>query len=433
MTIVDVLIIFEHVNRELESALLIKRKLEIQNLKVVVVQSGWDEGLSYLKYAPKLIIAPWCYDNRNYFHLCKYKGGLPNNRLKILNLHCEQLTYDAGNGFLLPENYAKEVYHIAWGQYFKELLMECGVNEKKICVAGSSRLDFFRREFCNINYSKKELGIRFNLNTDRKWILLVGNFACAYWSEHTIHEFEKRHFKNIRQQVLLSKRTFWTIAEWYTYLCEQLSGNETFELIYRPHPGEGDSKQLLKLSQKYKNFHIIGELAIRDWLINSDAAFIWNSTSSVEAVFAGTPVWALRPIVIPNELKVSLIENIPQISSKEEFVEQILQVATCDLSTHNKKFASYISYYYRNAEKSAIDMTIDYIRQILNEETESFNGNRKILLYGLRKALAYYIKISLLYLGILPRIPRYFVLCKDHLSKKDMKAEIERIDKINII
>ena len=60
---IDVLILFEHVARELESALLLERLLNSRGYKTKIIKVHWNDGLMHLKYKPKIVVTPWCYDN----------------------------------------------------------------------------------------------------------------------------------------------------------------------------------------------------------------------------------------------------------------------------------------------------------------------------------------------------------------------------------
>lgn len=83
---IDILIVYEHKVRELESALLLKQKLEDKGFIVKIVQMFWDEGLAHLKFQPKCIVVPWCYDDNNLNYFLKYKSNNMKG-IKIINFY----------------------------------------------------------------------------------------------------------------------------------------------------------------------------------------------------------------------------------------------------------------------------------------------------------------------------------------------------------
>lgn len=426
---IDVLILYEHINRELESALFLQKVLEERGYTAHVAHVGWDEGPAKIQYQTRLIVTPWCYDGKDIRTICNYKSCAPSGKLKLLNIHCEQITSDEAMKFLLPAGEAKDIYHIAWGEFFKEQLMSVGVKEERICVAGSSRLDFFRRECSAISKSREELAKEFSLDESRKWVLLVGNFSAAFCSEETIANLEGRGYSNIRAQVDIAKRTYPEVLNWYDAILEQFS-ESNMEFIYRPHPSELMSDQLKALEEKYENFRVIRDYSIRDWFVTCDVAFSWNSTSAVEAASAEIPTYALRPVHIPEDLAFPILESVEQIVDLEQFKAAIVASLENRNSHVNDKFRSEIGYYYATGEKLATDLTADFIEKILADDGAADVDSYYSTTLAVRKCINYGIKILGYKWNLMPKHEKYKILRNEYITKDRYNSYVEKVRRI---
>lgn len=425
---IDVLIVFEHASRELESAVLLEKKLIEQGFIVKIVQAGWNENIAHLIYRPKIIIVPWCYDDTDYNVFSRYKGSLKNNNYKIINLHCEQLTNADAETLMLPKNSAKDIYHIVWGDYFKNQLLNIGINENLIFKTGSTRLDFFRDEFKYISQSKDSLSAKYNLNKQKKWILLVGNFSYASFCNQNLEIIQKKGYKDIFVMSKLSDDTYFEILKWFEKACGNKLIKDNVEFIYRPHPSETKTNEICELEKKYNNFHILSDLAIRDWILNSDLVFSWCSTSAVEVNAAGIPIFNWRPYEIPSMLKFTLLENIDQIMTCEDFVSKIQSCCNNTIENRNvNNFAKNVDYYYMKSERSATDLTVDVIKKII-KTPDNCVQRKEYFFYGIKKVIAFYFKKILHRIKVLRRIDRYQILDDGYVNEKVIDSFRKKIN-----
>ncbi len=422
----DVIILFEHKNRELESDLLLAKKLEQRGFSVRLLQLGWDADPMSAFIRTSVLVTPWCYDDRNFKRLGYYKGSLPGRSFAIVNTHCEQVTSKDATEFVVPSGKAKEMYHFAWGQCFKEMLIDAGVEEGCICVTGSPRLDFFRPDYSSICASKRELADKFHLDMTKKWILLIGNFSAAFFSDDRIFQLEKRSIPSARENRDLSRASMEEIFSWYETMAACYK-DEAVEFIYRPHPSEPVSGLAKSLEKKHLNVHVIKELAIRDWLVNCGAAFMWNSTSSVEAVYAGVPVYALRPKEIPEHLKFNLLEHLTQLRSEEQLVEAVSDVLNGDSGEVNTEIVEVLEYYYHKGSISAADLSADYIEKIISDPQYTVQTTRPFL-YGFLKSIAASAKLILKKIGLLEKIPGLEKVSDDYISRAELNEIRRKID-----
>lgn len=422
---VDVAIIVEHLNRELESALLLESELRRRGLNAVVVSKGWNEGPVSVHTRPKVVVTPWCYDSFDIEALRGYKGGFLDSSFYIVDLHSEQVTSKDGMGFVLPSGEARNTEHMCWGAFFRDALLADGIAPERVHVVGSNRLDPFRGEYRYLSATKEELANGHSLDKSKKWILIVGNYSYAFKSERELAEIEKRGVKNARLNASVAQQTYTYALQWAERLTKQ-DYSSNFEFIYRPHPSEPVSEELLRVEATCRSFHVIKEGPIRDWFLNSELAIMWNSTSSVEAAYAGLPVLALRPVEIPESLKFDLLEKVEQIESFEDLDYMVRLAARDELPPLNESFRSAIGYYYHKGEKSATELIADVIQNLISTGTGTFSSSRKAF-YGLRKDAAYVVKEILYKLGIAKRIGRFRTLAEDHISPRELQRKREGI------
>ncbi|MCR4697458.1 MAG: hypothetical protein K5654_09130 [Lachnospiraceae bacterium] len=415
---IDILIIFEYASRELESALLLEYYLKKEGYSVKVVQASWSENISHLIYQPKIIVIPWCYDDEEYNLFCRYKGSLKKHKFKMLNLHCEQITNKNAVELVLPKGNAKNMYHIAWGKYFEELLVSVGISRKQIEVAGSSRLDFFKEPYRKISKSKEELANQYSLDNNKKWVLLIGNFSQASFSHNDLNVVKEKGYKDIDAMSQLAEKTYYELIKWFERASYKDNISSELEFIYRPHPSELITEQMKNL-EKNGNFHVIRNYAIRDWIVNSDIAFSWCSTSTVEVASAGIPIYNLRPYKIPEMLNLDALEKVKQIETYDEFEKVLEDFCKNTLMESNQDFLEHISYYYNVSSESTVNCTVKYIKEIMNDDS-NFCERKEWFFFGLKKTINYFIKKILHKLNVLKKIKKYQQVDNAYIEKKEI-------------
>ena len=423
---VDVVVIVEHLNRELEGALLLERALSKRDITSEIVFKGWDEGPASCRLRPKVVVTPWCYDDKDVEALCAYQGGFSDGTFDIVDLHSEQVTTPDGLSFVLPSGKAKEAFHICWGPFFHDALVGEGVGDDRICIAGSNRLDMFRDEYRGLSATKGELAKEYGLEESKPWVLFVGNYSAAFMTDERVAELEARGLANTNENRDVAKRAYDEALAWL----EDALNDSTLagaEFIYRPHPSEPFSEQLKAIDRRYGNLHVVKQRAIRDWFLNVKVALTWCSTSSVEAAYAGLPVFALRPFEVPKHLQFELLETIEQLKTSADMCAAIRKVLDGGLHGVNAAFAESLSRYYKKGGESATDNIANAIASLISEGEGRFSCKRTPL-YHLRKNMGYFAKIAAYRLGIARKIPAWRILADDHISLQELERKRSQIN-----
>lgn len=418
---IDVIIIVEHINRELESAIIIKEMLTRRGLKTRISSAFFDYGTDLLKYETKLIVTPWCYDNHEMNLIKKFKGDA-RGFLRILNLHQEQVAFEAATKFVLPKDTAKEIYHISWGEHYKEQLISIGVKDFQIRTVGSTRLQLFDRELSNLlSYKKTELATFHGLNHKKYWILIVGNFSYGFFDDNKIKQLQARGIVSADLIRDISRQSYYELLNWYDFLLSK--NRDEYELIYRPHPNEPITEELLLLDRKHQSFHIIRDNSIRDWQQRSDLVFLWNSTSCVESIAARKPTYALNPFDQIPSFKVDVVDKIPKINSLAEFSIIIDNHLKRELEYDFENILRTHSRYY-SSNINSFKQTVIFIEEILRSDYFVVNSlhneqKAKILILFLKQKL----KNLFFKVGILRFIKKY------RLQIADFFKDDQNIDK----
>ncbi len=122
---VDILIFLEHLNRELDTALLLKILLSSRGYSVKLASVYFDLWESVATLRPDLLIVPWAYSEVKKY--CRFFPQ-PEKGLRILNLHHEQLGVESYmESHMAPSGEAEKVFHLAWGGRFDRILRARGV------------------------------------------------------------------------------------------------------------------------------------------------------------------------------------------------------------------------------------------------------------------------------------------------------------------
>lgn len=319
---IDVLIIIEHKVRELESACLLKYKFEKLGYTVKIDSIYPNKELLPLKYCADIIFIPWAYNDSDMKYIKCFLKYSPN--AKIVNLHHEQYSGQDDKNICLPFGDARQLYHISWGEKFSDGLKKCGVNVKNIFTVGNIRLDFYKNELKKIHYTKSELASKYNIPKTKKWVLFIAN---GY------HLMDNKKIESIavsdKDIYIKREAAVQCRQDFLNFVSNYLSEKSDIVYIYRPHPVYADLDKdddcLKKIKERFpKNFFVIFDLAISNWLINSDICMSFHSTSAVECCLCKTPYYLFRTIYLDNRFDYAFFDNYKYIIKDYNDFEKVL-------------------------------------------------------------------------------------------------------------
>ena len=246
--------------------------------------------------------------------------------------------------------------------------------------------------------------------------MFLGNFSFAFFDDKKIDRLYHQGNKAAKLLRDESKKTYSKLLIWFDNLFKEYENESLFEFIYRPHPSEYISKEIINLSKKYSKFHIIKEYSVGEWLNQCDLLFHWNSTSAVEAVFSNKTIFTVRPNDISPNLKMEMLEELPKITNYEIFKKTINDFRNNTYDFENLKIK--LNYYYFNFKNkiSSTDETTNFIYEILKSKGPGVFKSKYNFLNALKIYIKQTIKTWLLKTRLLSRIKKYRPQINDNLE-----------------
>lgn len=410
---IDFLIYYEFWQRELLGILLLKAELEKRGYSVRLSEFCVDKKLDYIKlfYQPEVVIYPWVYSNIDIKRVTYFY----NRVYKIVNLESEQILSPRAlrNGFFLPKEEAKKVYHVCWGKNMYDLLKKEGISENRLLLTGSLSLDINLPKFQPLFLSKVEVAKKYNLDINKKWIMFFSNFKFPSMSQEKLKELEIRSPGVLELNKLMVKEKYSIIS----YFSRFLQDNVEYLIIYRPHPVEPFSKELADLEQQFDNFKYITDLTIQQWIKVCDKLLTWNSTSIVDAHFSGKPYALVRTKTIPEFYDSYLFHDCATISSYQQF-ENFLLNDNYRLSCINEN--AYKKHIINNGKEMVYEKLADYLEKIYKSDDKlEVSWNRpKPLTMNLRLLYIFLMISEYVYLNPFYFNKQYYNTLKMHYENK---------------
>jgi surface carbohydrate biosynthesis protein len=318
---VDFLIIYEHKVRELENMCLIKYELERRGYTVVIKHIEDEEALEAVKpiYHAKVVMTMACYQNASLEWHTKDFVSFD----KVIDMQWENIVYPKDERAGVFKNYTgigREVVRVSWGAANKKRLLESAhMDPKNIKVVGHVGMDFLRDELKGYYLGREELFAQYGLPTDKKVLLFASPFYADNLSEEYIAGMCKKHGEDWRDYYDFMMRSEKEILQWMEKLCHE---RNDILLIYRPHPGH-IGKHMSEVAARCDNFKVISERSVKQWIIASDIVYTGNSSTIVEAFFAGKMCYLLFPYEVTDGFELKLVSAGKKIKTYEQFVHTI--------------------------------------------------------------------------------------------------------------
>lgn len=314
----DFLILYEHVVREYESIILLQLELEKRGYTAEIHQLLGRKKLKYLfNKRPKVLVSSCMYNNEALnSHVYNNVGKCK----RVVNLHWEQMLSDTQEeeAWFNFDGAAKNCVQTCWGKKTQERLIKHGMLKENCPITGAVMMDFLRSEFDGYFKTKKELCKQFNLDENKKMFLYISSFGYASMTEAEVKELSQMSGVDFTG---FAKTNRISMAQTLDWIDRYLTANNDVEFVYRRHPSEWACKQLEELAQKHKNFHVIFESSVKQWIVAADKIFIWMSTAVAEVYFANKTCHILRPHPIEHEYDPVIYKDAQYITNYDDFIK----------------------------------------------------------------------------------------------------------------
>lgn len=324
---IDILVLIEHVDREMLVSKLLKKELERKGLTVIIGSILFHLPELLLKYTPKAILTPYIGFGKTspstlFYHLY-------GNNIKYFNINYEQILFPFTGSFKAPKTkQAKEnQINFCWGLNFKNFLLDNGVLEENIFISG--------RPYSNAVISMNEkrdiirqtLSEKNSLNLNKKWIFIALTDSLALSDLKYAERVVKKDgdIEALHQQIDWDKKTIFKLLK----ILEEIDNDsffENYQIILRPHPTIG-KEDYINLFEKLsisipKKLKIIKNSDAISWLIACDYYITNYSTLIADALAINKPVFTINSNKTEKTKYLWLVEHAnSKFSTLTEFKE----------------------------------------------------------------------------------------------------------------
>ncbi len=311
-----VIIFYEHIDREYEACLRLKKEL-LKNYEVHLfsIFLEYSKALKINKNKKiDMVIMPWIYFDGDYRYTQPFLEK--NEDVFIVNFHHEQIGSEFAEKFMLPsEDQSKNsVLHFVWGDFFASKLESIGINKNFIFKTGNIRTD----NGVEKSLEKEQLAKEYNLDVNKKWILFCENRTWIY----TDNDGKKQHRikmgfieRDMNERAELLKKSLELTLIEFNSLDDTFF--ENYEFIYRTHPG---SIAPININSR---INVIDKYSVYTWLDAVDVNVVWGSTTLFESDMKGIPSFVYEPITHTKKFKPYGFENYQTIAKFEEINDKL--------------------------------------------------------------------------------------------------------------
>jgi surface carbohydrate biosynthesis protein len=298
---IDIVILYEKALRELDVACALKVMLERKGLSVAIVQQNVEYGHALSAFRPRLVVLPFCYQNRsNNIFLMRWRKAI------FVNLTWEQFFYRGNSKAKTPRGDfpLSHVVHYAWSRDYVELLKGIGVPKDRIFLSGNPTLGLYLPPYKDYFKTRRELAKAYGLDLNRRWIFFPENYNWAFYEESMLRQMvaDGQSVEDVSEMREFATRSFGISMDW----CMRLVEDTEVELILRPRPATVPAVMRARTEERVgplpPRFHILQDETVREWILASDLVISSYSTSMIEAALAGRAILMLTPLPIPESL-----------------------------------------------------------------------------------------------------------------------------------
>ncbi|QVK42591.1 hypothetical protein KHZ70_06910 [Escherichia coli] len=387
---IDVLIIFEHISRELETCFYMKLELEKLELSCELAPLHFNRYVTNIRFKPRIVVLPFL-NSKDDFTLQKIRD-IYGEDVIALNLHHEQLYNESTKKFMLPkDSYSRETYHLAWTESFYSDLIVAGAKPEKIKVLCNPRFDSFWLDS----------GERFSLSESYEEVIFFPTtFAWAFVSEDyflSLGHISKDRFYRMKE--ITDKA-----AQAYFNDIKKLADSFPEKLfLVRPHPYE-DINYFHNKFLEYSGLAVLPENIkiercgnVYDWIKIASVVIGWCTTTNMEAAMCKKCSVVYHPTYYPADMNLSFFKDFDIVNKYEELVDivsglkrKLLPDDT--LSKFSKLYGFPLSPVCPNIARWIRDTLLTH-----NNSDEQFNGKNYLvnIIYVIFKDIPKYLLIKL--------------------------------------
>ena len=356
---VDVVLLVEHVARELDIACAIKHLIECRHgLSLVLATRYHDIEKTLRRYEPQAVVVPYCYAGGPWSDVLSRWPNIP-----YINLAYEQLFSTLTSGYKIPKGvFPKErVLHVGWGDFYRDHLLSHGVQPQNIVVNGNPSYALYRKPYSRYFDTRDDLALRHGLDSGRRWVFVPENFGIVFVEPDRLKGYAGAMGEDkVRVWRENTVKSFQEVARWWRAAAE--SGG--VEVIVRPRPAIPDETFRAGVVEAIgplpTHLHILKDGTVKEWNLASDLVLSNYSTTLVEAAVAGKPVFMLEPLPFPDFVRADWHDLVGRLKTQAEFLEATKH-PPADASRALKRHAEELMMAHGDAIGNLADLIADVV------------------------------------------------------------------------
>ena len=374
----DFLFVYEVKNRELENICLLRFELERRGYSVEFVET-WEHVYKYFEPIEAKVVISFAMYNDDVF---KYIASFSSRMEKVVNLQWEQIYTNSDeqnesiytikgiadvNSLFCNTFYGVNRYHTV------QRLISMGVPEKNLELTGHIALDFLRKELISYYLNRHDLCLKYLLPEGKRLHLFISSFSFIGMPDKTL---KSDLYQSLSYDPFDFKQISWvsqeSILDWFRSVLEIFDSEI---IVYRPHPAEVGNPELVKMTQKYKNFYVISSESVKQWILVVDRIYTWYSTSVAEIISAGKPCVVLRPHAIPYPMEIPIFNNAELVTTFSDF----MKVFKDDEQFSSVSIKQLVDYYYSDPNEATYMKICNVLEKVYNDSNYSIESDSQVV------------------------------------------------------
>ena len=259
----------------------------------------------------------------------------------FFNLAWEEIFYQGHNQLKAPADvFTKtQVYHHAWGNFYRDYLVHYGVNPGNIFVNGNPVYQLFLPPYANYYAGREELAKAYGLDPVKQWVFIPENYRWAFIGDETLR-WRLSQGANLNELLKMREYAQLSLRHLLSW-CNKLAQHKEVEVIFRPKPAThlNDMRAFFQRNIPEipaRNLHFIKEQSVREWILASDITASSFSTTLIEASIAKKPILMVEPLPLTEAFKADWYSHVAQARNQDEFIIACLNSAQCSPERLNR-------------------------------------------------------------------------------------------------
>ncbi|MCW5940995.1 MAG: hypothetical protein KIS66_02105 [Fimbriimonadaceae bacterium] len=328
----DIVLYVGHIARELDVSCALRHLLRRDHgLELAIRSINFEPYATIIAHAPRVVAFPWFNEDQD-VAIRKTRKYWP--RALYANLAYEQVFQNINKEVKKPHgSFSRDlVFHHAWGEFYREYLLEFGVTDDRIRVNGNPSyglyLEPYRRYFDDRETVAKEHG----LDPVKRWLFIPENYGAAFYPDAYIEQMVKWGAK--REEALeyraFAQRSLSAMCRWL----RDAADPARLEIVLRPRPYTRYEAFMQKVSEAIDplpaGLRVIQKGTVREWILASDWVMTSYSTSLIEAAIAEKPIHMIVPEPIPEFVHNPWYDLVPKVESAEALKNVVAAESTAN-------------------------------------------------------------------------------------------------------